>query len=722
MSDSLFDQSVPDHPDEAAQLIDELSREIRRHNRLYYVEADPEISDQQFDQLLKKLEALEERYPQLKAPDSPTQRVGGEPIEGFQTVEHTLRMMSIDNTYDETEIRAWATRTAKRLTEAGHDPETIRYVCEPKIDGVAVSLRYERGRLTRALTRGDGTRGDDITNNAKRIRPIPLRLDSPDDQPLPDVLEVRGEIFMTDAAFEKLNQSRADEGKVLFMNPRNSTAGTLKSLDPAVVAARELNFFAHGRGHVDFGDSGDLPSRIATQSDWLDLLHKLGIPTNPATRTVSSVDDVWDFITEFDEKRRELDYPTDGVVVKVDEFDQQSALGETSKAPRWCIAYKYAAEQAETKLIEVDFQVGKTGKITPRAVMEPVIVAGTKVQHATLHNFGEIARKDIRLSDAVIIEKAGEIIPQVIRVIEEKRPEQAEPIAPPTSCPVCGGPVQVEFDDGSVLDASETMPEEKRTTETARRCINPECPAQFREKLKWFAGRNQMDIDGLGEKLVDQLLDADLVKSFADVFQLSKDALSGLDRMGEKSAENVLAGIETSKTRGLRRVLASLGIRHVGDATARVLAEHFQSIDDLIEVDEATLQGLPDIGPVVAASLHEYLHSESGRATFAALREVGVDLSSHDYREPGEAIESPVANKTIVLTGTLENFTRPELKAQLESLGAKVSGSVSKKTDLVIAGTDAGSKLDKAQELNIEIWDETKLLQQLGDQLSGRGE
>ncbi len=685
--------------DQAAERIDALREQINRHNRLYYVEHRPEISDREYDRLMQELETLEQQFPDLKTPDSPTQRVGGEPIEGFETVEHEAPMLSIDNTYDADELRRWGERVARGLGGDGGEGglfADLRFVCEPKIDGVAISLLYEDGRLVRAVTRGDGRAGDDVTANARTIRAIPLRLTVLDEHAdrtpaIPDRLEVRGEVFMTFSGFRKVNAAREEAGDPPFMNPRNATAGSLKQLDPRITAKRDLWFYAHGRGVVE-------PDPFDAHADYLAALRGYGLPVSPHAKPVEDVDAVLRFIGAFDGERAELDYPVDGVVVKLDDYEQQRSLGATSKAPRWCIAYKYAPDQAETTLLKVDWQVGKTGKLTPRATMEPVLLAGTTVRHATLHNQDEIDRKDIRVGDRVVIEKAGEVIPQVVEVKKDKRPGDAEPIRVPDQCPSCGGPVVREGE------------------EVAHRCVNPECPAQFREKLIHFAGRNQMDIDGLGVKIVDQLLAADLVHRFADLYDLTVDQLVELERMGEKSAQNLVEAIDASRQRGLSRVLASLGIRHIGLATARAIARRFPDIDALIEADADQLAEVPDVGPIVAESLHTWLASEVGRQTIAQLKEAGVDLTSREYQAPDAAeADSPFAGKTVVLTGTLDHYTRDELTERLEELGAKVTGSVSKKTDLLIAGESAGSKLDKAEQLGVEIWNEAQLREALGD-------
>ncbi|MEM1445551.1 MAG: NAD-dependent DNA ligase LigA [Planctomycetota bacterium] len=681
-----------------------LQRELHEHDRRYHVEASPTITDQQYDELLAELADLESAFPQLAADDSPTRRVGGEPIAGFETVPHAVPMLSIDNTYDRDELQAWYDRTASLLAKAkGHldgevdslfgkqddsNSEGLPLVCEPKVDGVALSLRYEAGTLVRAVTRGDGTQGDDVTHNVRTIRAIPLRLTGE----APAVLEVRGEVFMPDDVFTSVNAKREADGLDLFMNPRNSTAGSLKQKDPKKVV-RGLRFFAHGLGQVEPADT------FTTHALFLEALSGWGLPINPGIAPTEHFDQAWAYIENFDAKRGELGYATDGVVLKVAALADQATLGTTSKSPRWCVAFKFPAERVRTVLRAVEVQVGKTGKLTPRAVMDPVVVAGTTVQHATLHNFGEVARKDLRIGDTVVIEKAGEIIPQVIEAVLAERPNGAQPIEPPTHCPVCGTPVQIETVDGE---------------ETARYCPNPDCPAQLRERLIHFAGRKQMDIDALGEKTVHQLVDAGLLTSIGDVHRLheQREAILALERMAEKKADNLFAGIEASKSRGLAKVLASLTIRHVGGTAGKSIARHFGSLDSLLAADEEGIAEIDDIGPITAASLHDFLHGDVGRQVLEDLRQAGLDMTEPMAETAADA-DSPVAGKTVVLTGTLERFTRPVLAEKLEALGAKVTGSVSKKTDLLIAGESAGSKLDKANKLGIEVWDETRLLETL---------
>lgn len=684
------------------QRIEELRNLINQANRAYYVEAEPSMSDRAFDELLEELITLEKRNPDLFDPNSPSQRVGGEPIEGFETLEHALPMQSIDNTYSTDELRAWHERVLKGLKiepPAGDGESLFRvdadlaFVCDPKIDGVAISLRYEDGELVRALTRGDGVKGDDVTANVRAIRPIPLKLLESSKASLPEVfprvLEVRGEIFMPSKEFERINAEREKADEPLYANARNVTAGTLKNLDPTVVARRRLNFFAHGRGETVGLDD------ITTYWGFLQKITEWGIPVSPRAELCDSFDQVVQTIEAFARQRSDLGYGVDGMVIRVDRFDQQESLGATSKAPRWCIAYKYPAEQGVTTLIKVEWQVGKAGTLTPRATMEPVLLAGTTVQHATLHNIEEIRRKDIRIGDTVVIEKAGEIIPQVVRVEKDKRKKAAKKIQPPQQCPACEGVVEQE---GPKIY-----------------CVNPECSAQFRERVKWFVGRGQMDIEGLGEKLVDQLADEGLIAHFADLYALRREDLVGLERMGDKSVDNLLDAIEKSKSRGMERVLSGLGIRQIGSSAARMLALHYPDTKALMTATKEELGELPDFGDITAGILHAYLHSTQGQETFRKLKEAGVSMKSTRYREGVSASmpESVFSGKTIVLTGSLDNFSRNELAQQLEALGAKVTGSVSKKTDLVIAGESAGSKLEKARSLGIEIWDEKKLLEAL---------
>ena len=664
-------------------------------NRAYYVDDQPVMTDSEFDALLRELQELESAHPDLYDPDSPSQRVGGEPIDGFRTVRHRVPMMSIDNTYSIEDLRAWHERVVKGLD--GQEPH---YVCDPKIDGVAVGLRYEKGSLVIAVSRGDGERGDDITAQVRTIRAIPLSLHAPA-ATLPAVLEVRGEVFMPFDEFDRINRARKKAGSQVFANARNATAGTLKSLDPRVVADRGLRFLAHGRGQ--FQGIGDVETYWAL----LERLRGFGIPTSRHATSCPSIDAVVEAIESFRAERSGIGYAVDGMVVRVDRFDRQQHLGATSKAPRWCIAFKYPAEQGVTVLQRVDWQVGKGGTLTPRATMVPVRLAGTTVSHATLHNIEDIQRKDIRIGDSVVVEEAGEIIPQVVRVETAARCGTEIPITAPQECPECHGVVERE---GPKIY-----------------CVNPECPAQFREKLAWFCGRGQMDIDGLGDKLVEQVITADLVHHFADLYELQVEQLAALTHevtlpsgktahvpLGTPNANKVVAGIEQSKGRGLARVLAGLGIRHVGSTSARTLAVHFPDAGALMAATQEQLMELPDFGKITAATLHEHLQSPPARATFALLDAAGVDLTSREYGQAAPAT-TWFTGKTIVLTGTLKQFPRPALKERLENLGAHVTSAVTGATDLVIAGDKPGSKYNTARDLGVEIWDETMLLKLLSE-------
>ncbi|MCH8153068.1 MAG: NAD-dependent DNA ligase LigA [Planctomycetes bacterium] len=748
----------------------ELRDLLDRANRAYFVHNEPMMTDSVYDALLRELVELENAHPELFDPDSPSQRVGGEPIKGFKTVRHRAPMMSIDNTYSIEDLHAWHERVLKGLkgeTDEGvsNGDGPLRFVCDPKIDGVAVSLRYQHGALAVAVTRGDGERGDDVTAQVRTIRAIPLGLHADRRSP-PTVLEVRGEIFMPHEEFELINAHRRKASEAEFANARNATAGTLKNLDPKVVAERRLSFVAHGRGEVVGMDD------VKTFSTFLSRLREFGVPVSPLAKRCETFDEVVATIESFRDTRGGLGYGVDGMVVRLDRFDLQEQLGATSKAPRWCIAFKYPAEQAQTQLRKVEFQVGKLGSLTPVARLEPVFLAGTTVSNASLHNVVQMQQKlDLRESDTVIIEKGGEIIPQVVSVVRSKRKKHAKPILIPTECPVCSGPVGYDVPRPEMVafqcvnlacpDAYKAV-QRKKARETcircgARveltnklptlRCVNPECSAQFREKLKWFVGRGQMDIDGLGEKLVDQLVDAGLVEHFADLFSLSKkrdrllDVLEKSDKKDptkrpEKLVDNLINGIENAKDRGLARVLAGLGIRHVGTTTAKQLARTFPDINALLDADVQELMpkalkklvavryGFPEapkhrpetgLGKETAPAVHSYLHSAQARETFRLLKMAGVDLISKDYKRQVPEIESPFAGKTVVLTGTLESFTRSELTETLEALGAKVTGSISKNTDLVIAGENPGSKLLRAKELGIETWDEAKLTMALAE-------
>lgn len=667
-----------------ADLVAELRAEIRRHDRLYYTEAQPVISDQQYDRLMDELCALEAEHPELVTPDSPTQRVGERPLAGFEHVRHAVPMLSIDNTYSADELREFDRRVRRGVDQAEYD-----YVVDPKIDGVAVALRYEAGRLVLGATRGDGQTGDDITQNLRTIRSIPLRLDGED---WPAVLEVRGEVFWPRSDFDEFNRKLVAEGKEPFKNPRNATAGTLKQLDSSIVAQRGLTFQAHGYGAIE-----PMPSGVSLHEELFERLRAWSVPTSPYARRCADIDEVVAFVEEWDAGRRKIDYETDGLVAKVNQLKLRTALGATSKAPRWCIAFKYAADQAESRLLSVDFQVGKLGTITPVANLEPVELAGTTVKRATLHNFDQVKRLGLHVGDTVIVEKAGEIIPQVVDVVTDKRSPDAAPIEPPEKCPECGG--DAVQDEGGVY----------------LRCINPACPAQLVERLKFFCGRNQMDIEGAGAKLVESLCEHGLVRSYADLYRLHerRDELVRLERMGEKSADNLLVGIETSKRRPLARVLAALNVRHVGASTAELLAEHFSDIDALAAADEEALQEVEGVGPEVAAALRVWFESDSGRQTIADLKSVGVNMTRPRQRAARQV--AALKGKTVVVTGTLANRSRKEIETLVRQLGGKPTSSVSKKTDYVVAGENPGSKLSKAQQLGVTVLSERQFERLVGE-------
>jgi DNA ligase (NAD+) len=654
---------------EAAERAAFLSAELHRHNRLYYVEARPVISDKEFDVLLRELQDIEAKFPDLLTPDSPTQRVGGQALEGFTQIRHAVPMMSLDNTYSEEELTAFFARVQKGLGR-----ETVACVIEPKVDGVAISVRYEDGVLKHGVTRGDGTTGDDVTNNLKTINTLPLRL--PKDGP--QTFEVRGEVFMPKAGFAKLNQEREEAGESLFANPRNSTAGTLKLLDPKIVAKRPLDIVFYG-----LADASGLP--IESQNDVRKLLEAAGLPKSNLLWHADSAEGLLKAIRELDEQRKALPYETDGAVIKVNAFTDQSELGVTSKAPRWAIAYKYQPEQAETKILAVDIQVGRTGALTPVARLEPVFVSGSTVSNATLHNFEEIERKDIRVGDRVIIEKAGEIIPAVVSVKTEKRDGSEQPIVPPTHCPVCG--TGVHRDEEQVVI----------------RCPNPKCPEVVKRRIEHFVSRSAMDISGLGESVVAQLVDLRLVGDVADLYALNELLLARLERVGTKSIENYLKAIETSKQQDPWRLVFGLGILHVGAGGARKLLEHFGGIDAVAKARVEELIQCPDIGEIVAVSIHAWFRDELNIQLLDRLRASGLNF----VQKAVEAASDKLAGTTWVITGTLSQ-ERETIADIIRSHGGKVSGSVSGKTTYLLAGADAGSKLDKAAKLGVKVLTEAE--------------
>ncbi|MHC4777928.1 MAG: NAD-dependent DNA ligase LigA [Planctomycetota bacterium] len=656
--------------------IDKLREEIRRHNRLYYVEARPEISDGEFDRLLKELEALETEHPEQVRPDSPTQRVGGEPIEGFETVDHSVPMLSIDNTYNDEDLREFDGRVRRAL-----ESDEVQYTVEAKIDGVAVSLRYEDGLLNLAATRGDGARGDDITANARTIRSIPLRLTG---KTLPAVLEVRGEIYWPLSAFNGFNARRAEGGEDVFANPRNGAAGSLKQLDPAVTAERRLAFLAHGLGEMS-ASHGERGSELSA------ALARWGIPVNRPYRICSGIDEVIAAIGSWMEERSEKDFETDGMVVKVEAFESRKRLGATAKYPRWCIAYKFEAERAETKLRSVSFQVGRVGTITPVAHFDPVQLAGTTVSNASLHNFDQISRLDIRVGDTIVVEKAGEIIPQVVQVLHEKRPDRSKSIEVPEKCPVCAG--AAGRDEGGVH----------------LRCSNPTCPAIRKEALRHWASRGAADIDTLGRKKVDQIVDEGLVKTVADLYGLRREDLASLEGWGPKSADNLLASLEDSKKMEAHRFLFALGIKHVGEKIARVLVEAFPSIDGLRKASADDLAAVHEIGPEIAGSLESFFADPRARALLAALTKGGIEPVW-----PEALSEKPLAGMTFVFTGSLPTLGRKEGEKIVRDLGGRTASSVSKKTSFVVAGDKAGGKRSKAEKLGVKILDEAQFKKLVG--------
>ena len=664
------------------QRVKHLREELNHHSYLYYVAAKPTISDQEFDRLMRELIDLETAHPELLTPDSPSQRVGGEPIEGFKTVEHAVPMMSIDNTYDEAEVRAFDERVHKALP--GH---SVSYVLEPKVDGVASSLRYEKGVLMLAATRGDGRRGDDITANARTIRSLPLRLHGDGD--VPKVLEVRGEIYMPNAEFQRINLAREAAGEETYKNPRNLTTGALKQLDPKITAERKLRFVAHGLGQVE-------PLPTDSYWEWTQLLKRWQLPVGEHVSRAANVGEVIAAIEAFQKVRGKLAYQTDGVVIKIDSFAQRAQLGARNKSPRWVIAYKYPGEQMQTMLKDVEWQVGKFGTLTPVARLEPVFIGGTTVRNATLHNIDQIRQLDLHLGDTIVLERAGEVIPYVVQALPEKRPKGARPVEAPRKCPCCESKVEREED------------------KVALYCVNPECPAQFREKLKWFCGRGQMDVDHVGEKLIDQLVDKGLVKTFADLYRLTMPQLLELERMGDKSAENIVQSIQASRSRGLDRLLSAIGIRHVGNRVAQVLAKHFGSLDALIKASTEQLSEVNEIGPVIADSVHDFFHNNAGKAVVAELKAVGIDPRIGIDQTTPPAADLPLAGQTVVVTGSLEKFKRQEIEELIAKLGGRASGSVSRKTSFVVAGADAGSKLDKAKELGVAVLTEAEFIERIG--------
>jgi len=693
---------------QAAKRHAELVAEIRRHDHAYYVEAKPVISDLEYDKLYRELLDLEKQFPKLVAPDSPSQRVGGAPLKAFRQVQHAQPMLSLDNTYSQDEVRAFVQRVQKLLPS-----ETLAWVVEPKVDGVAVNLRYEHGVLTVGATRGDGTTGDDITANLKTIRTVPLKLhgratgapasgsvqgsffeaaDLVDIDPA--VLEVRGEAFMSKAGFEKLNAERVAAGEERFANARNSTAGSLKQLDPALVAKRPLDVVVYGTGLVE-GAHGKIPMQHDAVLKWL---RQLGFKTAERTWLCRSADELIRAINELDRLRGGFGYETDGAVIKLNDFAQRERAGFTAKAPRWAIAYKYAAEQARTRLKSITVQVGRTGALTPVAELEPVLLAGSTISRATLHNEEDMRRKDIRVGDLVVVEKAGEVIPAVVGVVKERRSGREQMFAFPRTCPECGSKVSRETVSGE--------------ENVVWRCPNPDCPAQVRGRIEHWCSRGAMDIEGGGEVLVEQLVKGGLVLDVADLYKLSLAEVAALERMGEKSAQNFLDGVEASKQRDLWRLIFGLGILHVGAGVAKALGRAFASLDDLRTASAERVNAVNDVGEVIAKSVFQWFNDSRNKALIERLRTADLNFESALYQPRAKA--GPLAGLTLVLTGTLPNLTREQASAKIEAAGGKVSGSVSKKTGYLVAGEEAGSKLAKAQKLGVRIIDEAELLRLCG--------
>jgi len=664
--------------DTIARRVEKLRREIERHLRLYHVEDSPEIPDAEYDALFHELVRLEEEHPELATPDSPTQRVGAKPAEGFAEVRHRVPMLSLANAFDDDDVANF-----DRRCREGLDREAVEYACELKFDGLAVTLAYADGLFVQGATRGDGAVGEDVTNNLKTIHAIPLRLEG---KKPPRLLEVRGEVLMLRKDFEAVNKRALEAGEKTFVNPRNAAAGGLRQLDPRLTAKRKLSFFAYGLGAVE---GWSVPP---THSKLLDALGEMGFPVSKERRVAKGAEGLLKFYRDMGAKRPQLAYDIDGVVYKVNSFADQNHLGYVSRAPRFAVAHKYPAEEATTELVEIDFQVGRTGAITPVARLKPVFVGGTTVTNATLHNEDEIRRKDIWKGDTVVVRRAGDVIPEVARV-QKKGPRDTE-FRMPKKCPVCGSAVARSED------------------EAVARCTGGLfCPAQRKQSLLHFAGRRAMDIEGLGDKLVDQLVDGGVVRTPADLYKLGVAKLAALERMAEKSAANVHAAIEKSKDTTLGRFVYALGIRNVGEVTAKDLASHFGAIDRIMDADAEQLEEVPDVGPVVAESIAAFFRERHNREVVEQLRAAGVHWP--EGARAKKAASGPFAGKIVVLTGTLGSMGRDDAKERIEAAGGKVTGSVSKKTDYVVAGSEAGSKLDRATELGIRVLDENEFLKLL---------
>lgn len=676
----------------AQHRINELRSLLNRHNYLYYVLDKPEIEDYAYDQLYRELVNLETEHPDLITPDSPTQRVGDQPIREFQTVEHPVRLYSLDNVFNEQELEAWEKRVEKGL---GEDETSVDYVAELKIDGLAVSLIYENGHFVRGATRGNGVTGEDITQNLKTIKSIPLKIPVDGNQPVPERMEVRGEVFMPKEAFLKLNQERSLKGEPEFANPRNAGAGAVRQLDSRITASRNLDAFFYAATILQDGQA----VKLKTHWETLEYLAALGFKTNPGRKHCTGRQEIMEFVHYWDTARRDLAFATDGAVVKVNSLAAQAELGYTAKSPRWAVAYKYIPEIQETSVLEIEFSVGRTGVITPVAIMEPVFISGSTVQRATLHNFDELAKKDVRPGDTVRIQKAAEVIPEVIEVVLEKRPESAkEPVQPPTQCPVCNAPV-VQI-----------------AGEVALRCSNPSgCPAQVLRRLQHWVSKGALDIDGVGPSLLEQLVTTGLIASPADLYRLTMEDFLTLERMAQKSAENAYQAIQKSKEQPLFRLINALGIRHVGQETAILLAQTFGSIQAISEASLETLANIHGIGEKVAESIVVFFVDPGNQQLLSDLKELGLRLEDQGDTKIALPENLIFKDQTFVLTGTLPTLSRQDATDLIRRYGGKVSGSVSKKTHYVLAGEEAGSKLVKAQELGVKILHESDLLEMINE-------
>ncbi len=664
-------------PETIRRKVEKLREEIEYHNYRYYILDQPEISDAQYDRLMKELETLEEQYPELRTPNSPTQRVGAPPLEEFEIVRHTIPMLSLANAFDESEAREFDKRVKKFLGSSAD----IEYVAEPKLDGLAVELVYERGQFVVGSTRGDGVNGENITQNLRTIKTIPLQLIRRE-IPVPERLEVRGEVIMQLEKFRELNRKREKAGEPLFANPRNAAAGSVRQLDSKITAERPLEIYCYGIGEVR-------GHTFKSQWEILQTFPKWGLRVNPHIRKCRNFDEVIHYYHDMNEKREKLPYEIDGIVIKVDRLDLQARLGEISRSPRWALAFKFQPKQETTKILDIIVQVGRTGALTPVAVMEPVKVGGVEVSRATLHNQDEIDKKDVRIGDTVLIQRAGDVIPEVVQVVTSKRTGKEKKFRMPTKCPVCGADVIRE--------------------EAIHRCIGLDCPAQLKGRIKHFASKRAMDIEGLGVKLIDQLVDKGLVKDVADLYYLRKEQLMELERMADKSAQNIIDAIEASKTKPLSKFIYALGIRHVGETTAEDLARRFPRLDDFFHLSEEDLRQVEGIGPEVSASVFQFFRDKKNKESIERLRKAGVKVIESKGREKGK-----LAGKTFVFTGALKAFGRDEARNLVESLGGMTASSVSKKVDFVVVGEDPGSKLDKARELGIKTLTEEEFKKMVG--------